>query len=135
MNFEWPVRIYIEDTDAGGIVYHANYLRFLERARTEWLRHLGISQEALRQQDCIFVVSELAIRYQKPARLDDELIVTLAVERLRRASLTVRQTLLRPLDLLEVETLATAQVELACTSLAGRILPLPAAFLNALQHA
>jgi acyl-CoA thioester hydrolase len=70
--FQWPVRVYWEDTDAGGIVFYANYLKFFERARTEWLRHLGIEQQALRQSDGgFFVVSQTDVRYLKPARLDD----------------------------------------------------------------
>eukprot|EP01038_Epipyxis_sp_PR26KG_P000739 gene739-1044_t len=75
MAFEFPIRIYWEDTDAGGIVFYANYLKFFERARTEWLRSLGIGQQALREQTGgMFVVSETALKYHRPARLDDELI-------------------------------------------------------------
>lgn len=75
--FSWPARVYWEDTDGGGIVYYANYLKFLERARTEWLRALGYSQQALAQeQGIIFTVVSLALDYRRPARLDDELAVT-----------------------------------------------------------
>ena len=75
--FSWPARVYWEDTDGGGIVYYANYLRFLERARTEWLRSLGYSQQALaRDPGIVFTVVSLNIEYRKPARLDDELLVT-----------------------------------------------------------
>jgi acyl-CoA thioester hydrolase len=74
MAFELPLRIYWEDTDAGGIVFYANYLKFFERARTEWLRSLGIGQQALREATGgIFVVSEANLKYHRPARLDDEL--------------------------------------------------------------
>ena len=75
--FRWPARVYWEDTDGGGIVYYANYLRFLERARTEWLRSLGYSQKALaRDPGIVFAVVSLSVDYRKPARLDDELVIT-----------------------------------------------------------
>ena len=75
--FSWPARVYWEDTDGGGIVYYANYLRFLERARTEWLRSLGYSQQALaRDPGIVFAVVSLSVEYRKPARLDDELVIT-----------------------------------------------------------
>jgi acyl-CoA thioester hydrolase len=90
--FHWPVRIYWEDTDAGGIMFYANYLKFFERARTEWLRSLGISQHALREATGgMFVVSDTQIRYLKPARLDDELIVTASLHEMGRASMTITQ--------------------------------------------
>ena len=92
MSFKFPIRVYWEDTDAGGIVYYANYLKFLERARTEWLRSLGISQHALRAAaGGMFVVREASLRYHRPARLDDELLVTAHVEEMRRASLLLAQ--------------------------------------------
>lgn len=75
--FSWPARVYWEDTDGGGIVYYANYLRFLERARTEWLRTFGVSQQALaREAGVVFAVVSLSIQYRRPAKLDDELIIT-----------------------------------------------------------
>jgi acyl-CoA thioester hydrolase len=92
MAFSLPVRIYWEDTDAGGIVFYANYLKFFERARTEWLRSLGIEQSRLRESaGGIFVVSETAVRYLQPARLDDELIVTAQLQEMGRASLIIAQ--------------------------------------------
>ena len=92
MAYEFPVRIYWEDTDAGGIVFYANYLKFFERARTEWLRALGIGQQALREATGgLFVVSETAVKYHRPARLDDELIVTAQLQDIGRASLTIEQ--------------------------------------------
>ena len=92
MAFEFPVRIYWEDTDAGGIVFYANYLKFFERARTEWLRSLGISQQALREATGgIFVVSEANLKYHRPARLDDELVVTAQLTESGRASITLVQ--------------------------------------------
>jgi acyl-CoA thioester hydrolase len=90
--FEHPVRVYWEDTDAGGIVFYANYLKFFERARTEWLRALGFGQQALRDQSGgMFVVSETTIRYHAPARLDDTLIVTAQLHHGGKASLTIAQ--------------------------------------------
>ena len=96
--FTWPVRVYWEDTDAGGIVFYANYLKFFERARTEWLRHLGLGQQALRDQvGGMFVVSETQVQYHRPARLDDLLLVTAHVREAGRASLTIEQrALLQP---------------------------------------
>ena len=92
MSFEWPVRIYWEDTDAGGIVFYANYLKFFERARTEWLRSLGIDQGRLREASGgMFVVSETQVRYLRPARLDDVLTVTARLQETGRASLVIAQ--------------------------------------------
>ena len=90
--FHWPLRIYWEDTDAGGIVFYANYLKFFERARTEWLRERGLSQQQLRElTGGMFVVSDAQLRYHRPARLDDELIVTAQLQETGRASLTIGQ--------------------------------------------
>ena len=90
--FAHPIRIYWEDTDAGGIVFYANYLKFFERARTEWLRALGFGQQVLRDQSGgMFVVSETAVKYHSPARLDDTLIVTAALQNGGKASLTIAQ--------------------------------------------
>jgi len=92
IRFRWPIRIYWEDTDAGGIVFYANYLKFFERARTEWLRQLGIGQQGLREESgAMFIVSETAVRYLAPARLDDMLEVSVAVAHAGRASLTLVQ--------------------------------------------
>ena len=90
--FEWAIRVYWEDTDAGGIVFYANYLKFFERSRTEWLRSLGIEQQSLKDgTGCLFVVTEATLRYHRPARLDDELIVTTRIHETGRASMTVKQ--------------------------------------------
>ena len=96
--FRYPVRIYWEDTDAGGIVFYANYLKFFERARTEWLRAAGVGQQQLRElTGGMFVVSDAQLRYHRPARLDDELIVTAQLQETGRASLTIgQQALLKP---------------------------------------
>ncbi|MFZ6847786.1 tol-pal system-associated acyl-CoA thioesterase [Undibacterium sp. RuRC25W] len=85
--FNWNARIYYEDTDAGGIVFYANYLKFFERARTEWLRAAGVSQQQMSQEhQLMFVVKSTAVEYHSPARLDDELRLTVVVEKLGRAS-------------------------------------------------
>ncbi len=90
--FEHPIRVYWEDTDAGGIVFYANYLKFFERARTEWLRALGIGQQALREETGgMFVVSETAVKYHRPAKLDDHLCVTATLAEGGRASLVIAQ--------------------------------------------
>ncbi len=93
--FSWPVRVYWEDTDAGGIVFYVNYLKFFERARTEWLRTLGIEQrQMVERAQGMFVVSATHIRYLRPARLDDELIVTASLIEMGRASMTIAQRVL-----------------------------------------
>ncbi|WP_322992168.1 YbgC/FadM family acyl-CoA thioesterase [Limnohabitans sp.] len=90
--FKHPIRIYWEDTDAGGIVFYANYLKFFERTRTEWLRALGFGQQVLRNESGgMFVVSETAVKYHSPARLDDTLIVTAQLQHGGKASLTIAQ--------------------------------------------
>ena len=91
--FNWPVRVYWEDTDAGGIVFYANYLKFFERARTEWLRSLGLQQQVLRDETGgMFVVTATQVKYHRPARLDELLLVTARVQEAGRASLTIEQT-------------------------------------------
>lgn len=90
--FQHELRVYWEDTDAGGVVFYANYLKFLERARTEWLRQLGFGQERLRrEQGLMFVVGETRLRYLRPARLDDWLRVTVQPLQIGRASLNIAQ--------------------------------------------
>jgi len=90
--FRFPVRVYWEDTDAGGVVFYANYLKFFERARTEWLRGLGFEQEILRiREGVMFIVSETAVRYLRPARLDDLLQVSVTIREARQASLQLAQ--------------------------------------------
>jgi len=92
MSFAFPIRVYWEDTDAGGIVFYANYLKFMERARTEWLRSLGIEQQRLREQSGgMFVVAETQLKYHRPARLDDQLLVTAQLRQSGSASLTLAQ--------------------------------------------
>jgi acyl-CoA thioester hydrolase len=90
--FSWPIRVYWEDTDAGGIVFYANYLKFFERARTEWLRSLGVHQQALKTQTGgMFVVTDRSLSYKLPARLDDALLVTARISQAGRASLQLQQ--------------------------------------------
>ena len=90
--FSFPIRVYWEDTDAGGIVFFANYLKFFERARTEWLRSLGLEQQQLKQTTGgMFVVAESNVRYLRPARLDDELIVTATLKEIGKASMIIEQ--------------------------------------------
>lgn len=90
--FNWPVRVYYEDTDAGGIVFYANYLKFFERARTEWLRALGVQQQTLLDADnTAFVVKNVTLDYHAAARLDDELTIRTSVEKLGRASVQFMQ--------------------------------------------
>ncbi|XYJ09235.1 tol-pal system-associated acyl-CoA thioesterase [Telluria sp. B2] len=112
--FTWPVRVYYEDTDAGGIVFYANYLKFFERARTEWLRAAGINQQELIASDgAAFVVKNASIDYHAPARLDDELTLTLTIEKLGRASVQFAQKAYKG-DTLLVE----ASVKVGCVDLA-----------------
>src|SRR5664279_3819289 len=108
--FRWPVRVYYEDTDATGVVYYANYLRYLERARTEWLAAMGFSVAALEaEHGIVFVVHRLQIEYRRPARLSDDVIVTLAMTDLGRTRLSVRQQVIRG-----EEVVTSAEVALAC---------------------
>lgn len=96
MLFSLPIRVYWEDTDAGGVVYHASYLCFLERARSEWLRSLGHEQQRLRDdEDLVLAVREMRIDFMRPARLDDALVVTLDAVLPQRASLVIRQSIFR----------------------------------------
>lgn len=90
--FLWPIRIYYEDTDAGGVVYHTNYIKFMERARTEWLRDLGFEQDELREKEgVIFAVRSVQIDYYLPAKFNDELIVSSRVIKFGKASITIEQ--------------------------------------------
>jgi acyl-CoA thioester hydrolase len=94
--FVWPVRVYYEDTDSGGVVYYANYLKFMERARTEWLRSLGVEQDELIDRDkVLFAVHSLTLDYLQPARFNDLLWVTAAVAKPGRASLVFSQYIVR----------------------------------------
>lgn len=134
--FSWPVRVYYEDTDAGGIVYYANYLKFLERARTEWLRSLGIEQDTWLTHRLGFVVRQVQMDLLRPARFNDELLVTVVVERLKRASVVFTQQVLSQNGTL----LCQAQVKAACVNLgeAGdvvRAVPMPSEIIEVLKRA
>jgi len=97
--FIWPVRVYYEDTDSGGVVYHSNYLNFMERARTEWLRSLRLEQDdIINKYDIMFVVRSLSIDYIKPALFNDALIVNSNIKKLGRASLIFEQSIIRQSD-------------------------------------
>jgi acyl-CoA thioester hydrolase len=110
--FSWPARIYWEDTDAGGVVYHARYLHFFERARTEWFRASGVSQHTLRDEaGVVFVVHRMDIAFNAPARLDDLLTATVMAGERRSASFVVHQHLLRGS---ESRPLVEASVRIAC---------------------
>ena len=121
--FSWPVRVYYEDTDSAGIVYYANYLKFMERARTEWLRDLGFDHDRLRREhDALLVVSRLRLDFHRPARLDDELSVMVALARPMRASIPLSQTICRA----PRELLCSGEVRIACVdadTLRPRALP------------
>ena len=113
--FALPVRVYYQDTDAGGVVFHGGYLSFFERARTEWLRQLGFDVRQLAEHDgVLFIVRELRMNYLRPAQVDDLLTVTAAIENLGRAQFTLDQRVLRGADLL-----VQGSVNLACVSVQG----------------
>lgn len=122
-------RVYYEDTDAGGIMYHANHLKFAERGRTEWLRALGINQQALKESDSLlFVVASLSIDYQAPALLDDTLTVTTSLAELGRARLTLKQ------DITRGDTaIAALTAVVACIGTDGRLARMPEALYNKLN--
>jgi len=126
------IRVYFEDTDAGGVVYYANYLKFMERARTEWLRALGIEQTLLARLERVqFVVHSLCVDYRAPARLDDALLVHSRVTKLGRASLTFAQRVER-----NAQTLVEARIHICCVSTDRlRATPLPAALHATLLQA
>ena len=116
--FRHPVRIYYEDTDAGGVVYYANYLKFFERCRTEWLRSLGHNQtDLLAAADIVFVVKSVSADYKRPARLDDHLEAGLLLTHLGRAQLQFDQWVDRLNPDGTRETLVTGSVKLACVNL------------------
>jgi len=130
--FHWPARVYWEDTDAGGVVYHANYVKFLERARTEWLRAKGYEQYALQQsKQVVFAVYSMQLEFLKPARLDDTLRISVLLTAARRASFSVTQSII---ELRNGVELCRADVEIACLdALKFRPIPIPADLLAAIQ--
>jgi len=115
MHFSWPVRVYYEDTDAGGVVYYANYLKFFERARTEWLRSLGLNQDKLQEESgLIFVVRRALLDFVRPARLDDLLQITVEPKKLARVYVDLAQHARRGEELL-----ARAEIRVACLGKSG----------------
>jgi acyl-CoA thioester hydrolase len=130
--YTFPVRVYFENTDAGGVVYHAEYLKFLERARTEWLRHLGFDHQALaRSHNAMFVVTAIALDFVKPARLDDTLAVAVHLESLGKVRCVFMQEIKR-----EDEILVKARVTVACvTDLAMKPVEIPAPLRKKMEAA
>ncbi|MES9968451.1 MAG: tol-pal system-associated acyl-CoA thioesterase [Candidatus Thiodiazotropha sp.] len=121
-SFVWPVRVYYEDTDSGGVVYHANYLNFMERARTEWLRSLGFEQDRLLQQDgIIFAVRHVEVSYDLPARFNDALEVHVRLAKIGRASLTIYQEVIRASD---AQLLCWGNVKVVCVNM-NKMSPTP----------
>jgi acyl-CoA thioester hydrolase len=124
MTHRLPIRVYYEDTDFGGIVYYANYLKFIERGRSEWVREMGIDQVAMKHDEgLVFAVRRVEADYNSPARYDDELVVTTAVETVTGARLVVRQTVERA-----GEVLFSALVTIVAINEAGAPARLPAVF-------
>ena len=112
-SFAFPIRVYYEDTDAGGVVYHSNYLNFFERARTEWLRDLGYEQNDLRlKENIIFVVRNIEIAYLKPALFNDQLIATVEIIKIGRSSIEVEQQIMR--QNADNEILSEGKVRVVC---------------------
>ena len=108
--FEWNTRVYFEDTDSGGVVYHANYLKFMERARTEWLRSLGLDQIKLKQEDKVmFVVRKIDIQYKIPARFNDELLIQTDCVKTTDYSIILKQNILR-----DRQIITEGKVEIVC---------------------
>ncbi|MGZ3159724.1 MAG: tol-pal system-associated acyl-CoA thioesterase [Burkholderiaceae bacterium] len=117
--FTWPIRVYYEDTDTGGVVFYANYLKFFERARTEWLRAAGIGQHALTESHGVmFIVKSTAVDYHAPAKLDDELKFTVVVEKLGRASVQFIQEAWR-ITGENKELLTTGRIKVGCVDTIG----------------
>jgi len=132
-DFRWPVRVYYEDTDAGALVYHSNYLKYMERARTEWLRGLGFDQSELAKQGVLFVVRRVEIDFHLPARFDDLLRVITRVEERRRASLLFRQKIFQEND---ERLLCGAQVLVAAIdAVSYRPRALPASLVQEMMNA
>lgn len=129
-DFRWTMRVYYEDTDSGGVVYYANYLKFFERARTEWLRAAGIGQHAMvEQEQAMFVVRSTSVEYHKPAKLDDELVITVRVEKMGRASMVFVQEAWRG-----QHCLSFGRIKVACVHATQfRPCPIPASVMSAIH--
>jgi len=132
LSFKFPIRVYYEDTDAGGIVYHANYLNFCERARTEYLRHLGIEQDAYLKQNIAFVVKKMEIDFRYAARFNDMLNVETIIVRIKRASVEFLQQVFNENE----QLVFVAKVQVACiNSSEMKPMPIPTDILEVLQSA
>lgn len=121
MIHEFPVRVYYEDTDMGGIVYHANYLRFIERARSDWVRGVGVDQNAMREAGLIYVVRRIEADYLAPAKFDEELLVTTSLHGVTPARMVLNQEVTR-----NGQPLFRAQVTIVCITTDGKPSRLPA---------
>ncbi|MEW2912676.1 tol-pal system-associated acyl-CoA thioesterase [Leisingera sp. JC11] len=121
MNHQFPVRVYYEDTDMGGIVYHANYLRFIERARSDWVRGIGVDQNAMREGGLIYVVRRIEADYLAPAKFDEELLVTTSMHSVTPARMVLIQEVTR-----DGQPLFRAQVTIVCITTGGKPARLPA---------
>ncbi|MFM8466881.1 MAG: tol-pal system-associated acyl-CoA thioesterase [Oxalobacteraceae bacterium] len=132
--FRWPVRVYNEDTDTGGVVYYANYLKFFERARTEWLRSLDIGQQRMTaQENVMFVVKNATIDYHAPAKLDDALEISVTIEKIGRASVNFSQGAWRTGGS-EPELLCSGQIRVGCVDARSlRPASLPVAVLEKIK--
>lgn len=128
--FDWPIRVYYEDTDSGGVVYHSQYLNFMERARTEWLRSLGFEQDVLiDRHQCIFAVHSMNLQFKRPARFNDALMVKNGLASAAGASLVFDQKVYR-----DDELLCQAEVKVACLdAVRFRPMPIPSFMLSELQ--
>ncbi|MDF3607118.1 tol-pal system-associated acyl-CoA thioesterase [Paracoccus sp. DMF-8] len=121
MTHHFPVRVYYEDTDLAGIVYYANYLKFIERARSEWLRDIGVDQVAMKAQGVVFAVRRIEADYLSPARFDDALVVASSLHSATPARVVMDQAVLR-----DGQALFTCRVTLVCIGANGRAARLPA---------
>ncbi len=130
--FDWSIRVYYEDTDSGGVVYHSNYLNFMERARTEWLRSLGFEQdELITNHQCIFAVHSMQLNFRRPAKFNDLLLLQSRITNLSAASFEFEQKIFR-----DDELLCEAVVKIACLN-ASRFRPMsiPPLLLTEIQGA
>jgi acyl-CoA thioester hydrolase len=134
--FRWPLRVYYEDTDAGGIVFYANYLKFFERARTEWLRAAGVGQQQLASESgCMFVVKNTSIDYHAPALLDDRLEISVQIQKLGRASVLFTQEAWRMNDHAPVK-LCTGRIRVGCVDVKSlRPAEIPSAVFKKISNA
>lgn len=121
MIHEFPVRVYYEDTDMGGIVYHANYLRFIERARSDWVRGIGVDQNAMREAGLIYAVRRIEADYLAPAKFDEELLVATRMHKVTPARMTLKQEVSRA-----GQPLFRAEVTIVCITTGGKPARLPA---------